>query len=333
MPIRANLPAHLGLRKSVPLLLGLAFVLWLCLSGAQAQMNLSTQLRQTIGDIVNLRNISVQFLQGGGRWFPAPKGDDAELANGLRDLQDRVTDFKKDFDNQESIETLKYDMDQVNRSYDEVDAILPKVGGNADVAKDWSIVQNDVAGIRQTFDAIVANSQGSVTKEGEHTPTVPELTQALGAETHDFKMSLGQFLNMPTRIPPAHEEDLMLVQTLKQFEQLLSKFGLEVNNGRPAPILREEVKQMRYVARKMDPFTEAIGADENTLQKWQRLRGTVDELHTLIGNKPENSDAPYLEAVPETAAPPDGTPGVGQPAGSAPGYGAPLPQGDPPPGF
>ncbi len=296
-------------------------------------MNLSSQLKQELGDVANLRNITTQFLQGGGRWFPTPKGDDADLANYLRDLQERLGQFKQDWDTKESLETLKYDMRQVNESYDNVEATLPKVGGNKDVANDWNAVQRDMSGVRQTFDAVVANSDGSSGNKDESTPTVPDLIQKLGMETQGYKGSLGAFLNMPTRIPPNNNEDLMLVQSLKQFEQMLSKFAKETELGRPIQFLQEQMKQIRYVARKMDPYMEAIGPDDTTIQRWQQMRSTVEQLHELIGNKPEGSDAAYLEPIP-SAQPAQSFPGIGPESGQpqpgkrfgSTGDGAPLPQ-------
>jgi hypothetical protein len=291
-------------------------------------MSLSSQLKQTFGDIVNLRNSSTQFLQGGGRWFPFPQGNDAELANGLRDLQDRVATFKKDLDSGESMDTLKYDMRQMNASYDAVDGTLPKVGGNRETAKDWGIVQNDVAGDRQTFAAMVDNQSGVKDENGEQTPTVPDLAQRLTLQVQAFKQSLGAFLRWPDRVPPPREEDLQLVQTLKGFEQQLGKFVQEEQNGRPVTYLQESEKQLRYMARKMDPLVEAIGPDDQTGSQWQHLRDTVEQMHTTIGNNPEGSDMQYLEAVPSNT-PSQAPPGTG-PQSSGQTWGAPVPQGNAP---
>lgn len=314
--------------------IGAALMIFLvssCASG-RAQTSLGGELKQTIADIANLRNISTQFLQHGGRWFPQPQGDDAEAANGMRDLFDKVGTFKRDLDNGENMETLKFDMKQVNAAQDNVDAVVPKINGSREVMMDLQKVDTDLDRVRTAFDAMLQNYQGGPTNAKEHIPTVEELTKQLTFEVQQFKASLGQFLNMPSRIPPPHEEDLLLVQSLKQFQELLARFIQEHENNRPLPHLQEQVKQIRYTARKMDPFADAIGADENTMQKWHLVRDTVDSLHVLIGNAPENSDSVYLEADPS-----QGIGGATQPRFAPrehpltnPGQGAAVPEGNMP---
>lgn len=285
------------------------------------QGSLATELKQTYGDIANLRNSSVQFLQKGGRWFPAPQGDDAEASAALRDLQEKVGNFKRDLDAGESMDTLKFDMKEANTSYSWVEAVLPKIGGSKEIAQDWHVLQNDMTGVRAAFETLASNDSGKPGDNSQHTPTVPELTHQLQAQITDCKASLGQFLTLPTRVPPPHEEDLMLVQSLKQFEQLLNKFSNEQDLGRPLNLLQEQEKQIRYTARKMDPLFDAVGADQSTTQKYQQLRDTVEQLHDIIGNNPQDSDSFYLDAKPANAGSPDA------PEGSVPGgYGAPLPQ-------
>lgn len=299
-----------GNRGPAHVLASLAVALVFSVNGAYAQLSLAGVLKQTLGDVANLRNSSVQFLQGGGRWFPTPQGNDLDLANNLRDLHDRADTFLRDVLGRETNDTLKFDMDQVSESAQNIAVLLPKVGGNAETFSDWRAVQNDVVRVQQAFQALVAGGQGN-TGTGEHVPTVPELTQQLGAETQAFKANLGTFLNAPARVPPPHDEDLLLVQTLKQLERQLSDLSQMIGNSRPLPFVKEQVGQLRYTARKMDPYMAAIGADENTAQAWQQLRETVDQLHVTIGNGPVSNDSAYQESSPPGAALHTDQPGAG----------------------
>ncbi len=294
--------------------LGLAGGVLISANAAFGQSVLPSHLQQSISDVVDLRNSSVQFLQGAGRWFPAPAGDDAKFARNLQELHDRLQGFKTDLDNGESIQTLRSDMNKVNESSASVETFVPVLGGNAETAQDWSRLQSDLPQVRQDFAVMEAHSQGNARDDAQAKPTIPELAQQLLSAIPPYKKSLGQFLNMPTRVPPSQNQDLSLVQMLKLFEDQSGQFVQEVGSGRSLSIIQEESKQLKYTAGKMEDLMDAIGPDEPTAQAWQQLRSSVDEIYAEIGNASEGSGADYF--MPDAKQPP---PAVVGPAIQSPG--------------
>ncbi|GEM_PF-2736125 len=269
-----------------------------CAARAQsASANLANQLKLLKANVVRMFSSTAQFLQGGGRWFPAPQGNDQVLCQQLKQLQDGADQMRVDLQNGESQKTLQYDMQQLLDARANLEQALPKVGGNREVAQDWGLVKGGVDSVAASYKTFC---QGAPQDQGESEakpPTVAECLQALSTQTQQFRDSLGIFVNAPGRVPPPHEEDLTLVQLLGQFQRQCLKLRNDVEARREDPFLRDDLDQLRYTSTRMDPLTRIIGSPPDTLQSWDAIRATLDVMNEIV---PGGAPGSEMRADPST---------------------------------
>lgn len=315
-----------SLRRLSASLSCLLLIVSVCLSAAFAQgqgQPLPGQLKQLYSDIIKMTSSVSQFLQGGGRFLPAPQGDDKEMMKSLKDFHENVMKLKTDIEKDEPVQKLRDDMQNVKQSYADCDYYLPKVGGNKDVAADWNVVCRETDTAIETFDATYGNALGMPKGDTERQPTVPEVVTKMVADTQQFQALLGGFLISPGRIPPPHDEDLQLVHSLKQFQNQMGALKQDSESGRAQNFIQESVKQLRYTATKMDGLVDIIGAGPEVIQKWQQVRSNVEGLNDLVGNAPPPDDqynVPFPQTNPAPSVPPSPDAGsFGQPPPSTGG--------------